>query len=58
MRMNTDMSTEAAEWAEHLASTGMVKQSNKKSENAEGENIMEICGMSPASVVEESTTLW
>ena len=52
------MSTEAAEWAEHLASTGMVKQSNKKSENAEGENIMEICGMSPASVVEESTTLW
>ena len=29
MRINTDMSPEAAEWAEHMASTGMVVHSDR-----------------------------
>ena len=38
MRINVDMSAEAAEWAEHMASTGIVVHSDRISD---GESLME-----------------
>ena len=45
MRINTEMSAEAKEWAEHLASTGTFQHSKIKDRNSDGENLLFACGM-------------
>ena len=45
MRIDTEMSAEAKDWAEHLASTGTFQHSKIKDRNSDGENLLFACGM-------------
>ena len=44
MKINTEMSAEAAEWAEHLASTGTPEHPDRDDRNSDGENLYYSCG--------------
>ena len=44
MKINTEMSAGATEWAEHLASTGTPVHSDTDDRNGDGENIYNSCG--------------
>ena len=44
MKINTEMSAGAVEWAEHLASTGTSVHSDRDDRNGDGENIYNSCG--------------
>lgn len=55
MSINSEMSSKAAEWAEHLASTGTFQHARTK--NGDGENLYFGCG-SISDPVAESTNGW
>lgn len=56
MRINTNMSAEATDWAEQMASTGTFGHSEFNTRNRDGENIYYGCGM--PDPVGDSTTAW
>ena len=57
MSINSEMSAKAAEWAEHLATTGTFQHASTKTRHGDGENLYFGCG-SISDRVAESTNAW
>ena len=45
MKLNPDMSANAAKWAEHMASLGTLEHAESEERDGNGENIFYACGM-------------
>ena len=58
MKINTEMSAEAAEWAEHLASTGTFEHSDRDDRNGDGENIYCSCALYNPDPVGDGIKEW
>ena len=60
MKINTEMSAEAAEWAEHLASTGTFEhsRSDRADRNSDGENLYYSCSSYDPDPVGDGVKEW